>query len=44
MNILIDQMCKKRLCLPSNDDFSKSYLCECGNSHHIACVIRGKDR
>jgi hypothetical protein len=50
MNILIQKLCKKRLCLPSDiefDDVSNSVqnnLCECGESHHIACVLKGKDR
>lgn len=50
MNLLINNLCLKRLCLPSNIDISmlyngqiKSIVCNCNNSHHIACVLNEKD-
>ncbi len=50
MNTLIDKMCLRRLCLPSNtniDDLRsgavKNNRCECGTSHHIACVLQGRE-
>ncbi len=45
----IDKLCLRRLCLPANTDVDrlrsgliKSNMCECGNSHHIACAVEGK--
>ena len=49
MNSFINNMCFKRLGLSSNTDINqlnsgliKSNTCECGNSHHMACVVNGK--
>ena len=49
MNSSLDNLILRRLCLPANTDLSllnsgeiKSKLCECGSSHHIACVVDGK--
>ena len=49
MTSFVNKLCLKRLCLPFNTDFVqlnsgliKSNICECGNSHHIACVVIGK--
>ena len=49
MNSFINELCLKRLCLPCDTDIEhlksgliKSNICECGNSHHIACVVKYK--
>lgn len=49
MNSILDKMCLKRLCLPSNTDIEllrsgniKCSMCDWGNSHHIACTFEGK--
>ena len=47
MDNMIDRLCLKRLCLPSNTDIDllhngkvKSNLCNCDTSKHIAIVIK----
>ena len=49
MDSFIDKLTLRRLCLPSTTDITllrsgqiKSTLCECGNSHHIACALEPK--
>lgn len=51
MTSFVNRLCLRRLCLPSGTNFAelesglikpKSNICECGNSHHIACVVIGK--
>lgn len=49
MNSFLNKLCLKRLCLPCNTDVEqlnsgliKSNILECGNSYHIACVVKYK--
>lgn len=49
MDSIIDKLCLKRLCLPSNTDISllhngkiKSKLCNCDTSKHIAVCFKEK--
>ena len=49
MNSFLNKLCLKRLCLPCDTDIEhlksgliKSNIFECGNSHHIACVVKYK--
>lgn len=49
MNSFINELCLKRLCLSCDTDFVqlnsgllKSNINECGNSHHIACIVKYK--
>jgi hypothetical protein len=47
MNSIIDKLCLKRLCLPSNTDITlvhngtiKSHTCICDTSKHIAVCFK----
>jgi len=51
MNTLLDDMYKKRFCLPANADitrYEKGNLhinnCLCGSYNHIACVLKAKGK
>ncbi len=46
MDNFLNKLCLRRLCLPSTTDMKdlrsgcvKSPMCDCGNSHHIACTF-----
>ena len=51
MDLLIEKLCKQRLCLPSNSDinlirkgFIKNNINYCGDSNHIACIFDSKSK
>ena len=46
---LVNDLCRRRLCLSSNFDieklragYIKNQSCECGSSYHIACAFEKK--
>ncbi len=51
MNYLLENLYKKRFCIPMEDsvmDYERGEKqvkeCLCGNYNHVACIIKGKER
>jgi hypothetical protein len=51
MDILCENLYKKRFCLNVNEDISNYmngekhvHKCLCGPYNHVACVLKGKER